>query len=109
MKEFNEYQDFIADFAVYPDKGRCSPNALSYCALGLTGESGEYAEKVKKLLRDGTFDPLAMAKELGDVLWYVTRSANELGYTLQEIAEINYKKLKDRQERMVLQGSGDNR
>lgn len=104
----NEYQNFINDFAVYPSKGKGTNDALAYCALGLTGEAGEYAEKIKKKLRDGTFIPEDAAKELGDVLWYLTRSANELGYNLQEVAEMNIKKLSNRKERGVLQGSGDN-
>ena len=109
MNKFNEYQAFIYGFAVYPHKDYGDKEALSYCALGLTGEAGEYAEKVKKYLRDGTFDKQAMLKELGDVLWYLTRSANELGFNLNEVAQMNYEKLKDRQQRNVLAGSGDNR
>ena len=53
-------------------------------------------------------EPLAV-KELGDVLWYLTRSANELGYSLVDVAEINLIKLTSRKERGVLQGSGDER
>ena len=109
MRYFNDYQLFIADFARYPGKGEGSKEALTYCALGLTGEAGEYSEKVKKLLRDGVFDKEAAAKELGDVLWYLTRSAEELGYRLEDIAKMNYVKLKGRQERGTLAGSGDNR
>lgn len=77
--------------------------------MGLTGESGEYSEKVKKLIRDGKLDkPLAL-KELSDVLWYLTASAKELGYTLADVAEINILKLTDRRERQVLFGEGDER
>ena len=105
----NEYQTFIYNFAIYPHKDYGDKEALSYCALGLTGEAGEYAEKIKKFIRDGVLDPKQAALELGDVLWYVTRSANELGFNLQEIAEMNVEKLQSRKERGVLQGSGDNR
>jgi NTP pyrophosphatase (non-canonical NTP hydrolase) len=83
--------------------------ALAYCALGLTGEAGEYSEKVKKLLRDGKFVKADAIKELSDVLWYLTASAKELGTTLHEIAEVNLVKLYDRKKRGVLQGNGDNR
>lgn len=106
---FDDYQKFIADFAVYPDKDKGSANSLAYCALGLTGESGEYSEKVKKLLRDGVFDHEAAAKELGDVLWYLARSARELGFDLNVIAQMNINKLNDRKNRGVLKGNGDNR
>ena len=106
---FKEYEQEINKFAIYPEAGKGTPMALAYCALGLTGESGEYSEKVKKLIRDGKLDKRLSAKELGDSLWYLTRSANELGYSLQDIAEINLVKLTDRQERGVLSGNGDER
>jgi len=83
--------------------------ALAYTALGLAGESGEYTEKVKKLIRDGQLDKPLAAKELSDVLWYLTAAAHELGYTLTDIAEINLVKLTYRAERGVLQGNGDER
>jgi NTP pyrophosphatase (non-canonical NTP hydrolase) len=105
--KFNEYEQTINKFAIYPEAGRSTPMALAYCALGLGGEAGEYSEKVKKLIRDGKLDKSLAVKELGDVLWYLTRSANELGYSLLDVAEINLLKLTDRQDRGVLQGSGD--
>ena len=109
MRYFNDYNHAIAEFCKYPNVGSGSDEALSYCALGLCGEAGEYAEKIKKKLRDGTFEKELAVKELGDVLWYVTRSAAELGYTLEQVANINYNKLRDRQQRDVLGGSGDTR
>lgn len=109
MKSFYEYEKTINQFAIYPESGQGSSMALAYCALGLGGEAGEYSEKVKKLIRDGKLDKPLAAKELGDVLWYLTRSANELGLSLQDIAEINVVKLLDRQTRGVLSGSGDER
>lgn len=111
MKYFNEYEVWIKEFALYPSVGKCDNAALSYTALGLTGEAGEYAEKIKKKLRDGDekFNPEAAAKELGDVLWYITRSANELGYSLRDIAAMNVAKLTARKAKGTLQGSGDNR
>ena len=109
LQSFYEYEKMVGNTAVYPDANGRTVQALSYCALGLAGESGEYAEKIKKLIRDGTFHSELVAKELGDVLWYLTRSANELGYTLQQIAEMNIVKLSDRKDRGVLKGSGDER
>ena len=109
IKSFYEYEKLASSFALYPEAGTGSSLALAYCALGLTGESGEYSEKVKKLIRDGKFDkPLAL-KELGDALWYLTASAREMGYTLADVAEVNIVKLSDRAARNVLQGSGDTR
>ena len=109
ITQLDEYDDFIDQFVKYPKAGQQHIEALTYCALGLTGEAGEYSEKVKKFLRDGTFDKEAAALELGDVLWYVTRSANELGFSLEYIANKNIEKLMSRKERGVLGGSGDNR
>tara|TARA_B110000444_G_scaffold239977_1_gene254921 strand:- start:206 stop:586 length:381 start_codon:yes stop_codon:yes gene_type:complete len=78
--------------------------------LGLVGEAGELAEKLKKSIRDySLFDKEGSLKELGDVLFYVAALANFYGGSLQTIAEMNIKKLDDRQLRGVLQGSGDNR
>ena len=78
--------------------------------LGLIGESGEIAEKIKKLLRDNTkVEAQDIIKELGDVAFYLTALANYFGSSLQEVLELNIIKLNDRQERGVLKGSGDNR
>jgi len=78
--------------------------------LGLVGEAGEVAEKLKKSGRDGAiFDKEGTLKELGDVLFYVAALANLYGGTLQTVAEMNRLKLDSRQRRGVLKGSGDNR
>jgi NTP pyrophosphatase (non-canonical NTP hydrolase) len=108
--DFNEYQKEARSTAVYPDIG----NNIVYPTLGLSGEAGEVAEKVKKMIRDdgGVMSEekkSEIAKELGDVLWYVANVAAEAGVDLNMIATLNIKKLKSRQERGVLQGSGDNR
>lgn len=104
-----EYQGIIQKTAVFPKE-----IGLTYCTLGLTGEAGEVAEKVKKLFRDkgGVITPefkKDVKKELGDVIWYVTALANELGLSLEEIMEANYEKLIKRRETNTLHGSGDNR
>lgn len=109
MRYFNEYEVWIKEFAIYPQHGQGTKDSLAYTALGLTGEAGEYSEKIKKFLRDGVLDKELAAKELGDVLWYLTRAANELGFSLEQIASMNYKKLEDRKNRNVLSGSGDTR
>lgn len=91
-------------------------SAIVYPTLGLTGEAGEVADKVKKVLRgdNGTreFDEEAreaIALELGDVLWYAAALAKDLGYDLEDIARMNLRKLQDRQSRQVIHGNGDNR
>jgi NTP pyrophosphatase (non-canonical NTP hydrolase) len=108
-KTFSEYETIIQKTALYPQVGSGSQVALSYTALGLTGESGEFAEKIKKWIRDGALNKELALKELGDVLWYVTASAQELGYRLQDVAEVNMVKLLKRLEEGKLQGSGDTR
>ena len=87
---------------------------MAYPALGLAGEAGEVAEHAKKAIRDdaGVVSEerrQAMAKELGDVLWYVSQIASELGLELDEIARANLEKLLSRQRWGVLSGSGDER
>lgn len=80
-----------------------------YNTTGMLGEAGEFAEKVKKNARDGKWDAGEAAKELGDVLWYLSQIASDIGYTLEEIAQINLAKLASRRARGVISGSGDNR
>lgn len=78
--------------------------------LGLVGEAGEVAEKIKKLIRDSSrFQNEEIMKELGDVVFYATALANIYGRGLQEVLELNIQKLDDRQKRGKLKGSGDNR
>jgi len=108
--EFEKYQRLAKETAIFPKH-----QALEYLALGLTSESGEVAGKVKKLIRDGEDKEGFLMKkdeiafEIGDVLWYCAMMATEVGYTLEEIAEMNLKKLADRKERGTLSGSGDER
>lgn len=109
LKTFDDYENLISETAIYPGAGTGASMALAYTALGLTGEAGEYSEKVKKYIRDGVFDERLAAKELGDVLWYLTAAAKELKYSLQDIAEMNAFKLLERKRLNMLQGSGDER
>jgi NTP pyrophosphatase (non-canonical NTP hydrolase) len=89
--------------------------ALEYLALGLTSEAGEVAGKVKKLIRDGEdvegfeLKKIAIASEIGDVLWYCAMMAKEVGVPLNDIMKENLKKLHGRKVRGTLHGSGDNR
>lgn len=107
---FEEYQKIVKKTSIYPDQG----NNVAYATLGLAGEAGEVADKVKKLIRDdeGILTPdkkKEMIKELGDVLWYLTACASELGVNLEEVASQNAAKVEDRKARGVLSGEGDNR
>ena len=78
--------------------------------LGLVGEAGEVAEKIKKLIRDKSrFSNEEIIKELGDVVFYATALANIYGSGLQQVIDVNITKLDDRQKRGKLKGSGDNR
>jgi NTP pyrophosphatase (non-canonical NTP hydrolase) len=106
--ELSDYQRRSRATAVYPQLG----DNLTYPALGLCGEAGEAAEKVKKAIRDdgGVLTDErreALAAELGDVLWYVAQLATEARLDLGEIAAGNLAKLRSRQRRAVLSGSGD--
>lgn len=108
--ELSDYQQASRATAVYPNAGE----NIVYPTLGLAGEAGEVAEKVKKMIRDdgGVLSDerrAAIAKELGDVLWYVAQVATEAGLDLGAVAEANLAKLLSRQERGVLHGSGDER
>lgn len=103
----DQYQDNATKHSVYEGEG------LWYYALGICGEGGEFADKIKKMHREerkltDEFK-LELAKELGDVLWYLSQAAKAMGYKFSEIAEINDKKLEDRRARKVQFGDGDNR
>ncbi|MFH1207272.1 MAG: nucleoside triphosphate pyrophosphohydrolase family protein [Patescibacteria group bacterium] len=107
---FNEYQGKARQTALYPNKD----NNYIYPTLGLAGEAGELANKVKKISRDhgGVLDESqkqAIAEELGDALWYVSNLASELKMPLEEVAQGNLNKLASRKVRGTLHGSGDHR
>jgi NTP pyrophosphatase (non-canonical NTP hydrolase) len=119
----NEYQSQAESTAVYPGMkhppkgeptGDMVDQAIVYLALKLSGEAGEVGEKIAKVERDnnGIIDQpkrQELEKELGDVLWYVAMLSRELCLDLDDVAKINLAKLRDRQERGTLKGSGDNR
>jgi len=108
--DFHTYQQRSRATACYPDAGA---NPI-YPTLGLCGEAGEVADKIKKVLRDqgGEFSAeviAALQLELGDVLWYVAQLATELGLELDQVAQANLDKLASRSARNVISGSGDSR
>lgn len=112
--DFDEYQRAARKTAIYPEGSR-----VTYPALGLAGEAGEVCELIKKAIRDGEVGPdgrrtikideVKVARELGDVLWYVAALAGDLGLSLGDIATMNIAKLGSRAERGVLTGSGSDR
>jgi len=102
----NEYQRAAMATAVYP---RNKQTALTYTALGLASEAGEYAGKVKKLLRDAEWNADAAMLELSDCLWYIAACADALGIDLADVAQANIDKLSDRKARDAIKGSGDYR
>lgn len=132
---FNQYSADVTRHAQYPNEGR----NMVYPAMGIVGESGELADKIKKYWRNesaktlekfaGSFAAMQdhaclnamsaksmpdefrmeVAKEIGDVLWYLNALAKEINFTLEEIAALNMQKLRDRAERNVIKSIGDNR
>ena len=108
--DFEEYQKLSRRTAIYPDKD----NNFVYVTLGLVGEAGEVAEKIKKVFRDnnGVLDEerkQVLKKELGDVLWYLAQLSTELGLSFDDVACFNIEKLSSRKDRGTLHGDGDDR
>lgn len=113
--DFKQYSEKSSRVLIFPTTSTGDLNiAPLYLALGVNGEAGELGEKVKKVYRDknGVFDEestLEIKKEVGDTLWYLNQISKQLGFTLEEAAELNLVKLESRIQREVLQSSGDNR
>lgn len=106
---FDEYQEAAVKTAIFPKE-----SAIEYVTLGLVNEAGEVAGKVKKVIRDneGHFTKEKIEElgaELGDVLWYIAAMCQEIGISMDSVALENILKLRDRQQRGVLGGSGDKR
>jgi NTP pyrophosphatase (non-canonical NTP hydrolase) len=98
------YQKAAAVTAIYDTQ-----HSIIYPALGLSGEAGEVANKVKKILRDGKMDKTALAAEVGDCLWYIAALCRDLNLDMGDLAKANLEKLYGRKQRGTLQGSGDKR
>jgi NTP pyrophosphatase (non-canonical NTP hydrolase) len=110
IKTFSEYQQFVDGMKIYPKE-----YGVTYPTLGLNGEAGEIAEKVKKWIRDEGGKAISderrdtLLSELGDPLFYIAALASDLGYTLDDVVQRNVGKLSSRKARGVLGGSGDDR
>lgn len=111
---FNEYQNNANVTVAYPNVGA----NIIYPALGMAGEAGEVAEKVKKLWRNNGImsgknlnieQKSQLVKEMGDVLWYIAALAKEIDVEMSEIARMNVDKVNDRLQRNAIKSEGDNR
>ena len=117
---FEDYEREAKKVAIYPEmyikgyRGEYKVVPAIYTTIGLVGEAGEFANKVKKVIRDtnGDIDKSLrddLQDELGDILWYCAQAARDLGFTLESVARQNNHKLKDRHLRGVIGGKGDHR
>ena len=112
--KLDKYQERAAEFDLFESSVDLKSPGFLEKVLGLVGEAGEAADKIKKIIRDkGGYasdeDQQAIAKELGDVLWYLANVARYLNIPLSEIAEGNIDKLSSRKKRNKLHGEGDDR
>ena len=109
VSDLDMYQKVALTTAIYPRE-----QAIIYPTLGLTGEAGEVANKVKKIIRDGSDSKdeklvSEIKAEIGDCLWYIAVLADDFNIKLSDIASANLEKLEKRKEKGTIHGSGDNR
>ena len=109
ISDLDMYQEVAKTTAIYPRE-----QAIIYPTLGLTGEAGEVANKVKKIIRDGTNKNnenlvQEISAEIGDCLWYIAILADDVGVKLSDIANSNLIKLENRKKKGTIRGSGDTR
>lgn len=105
MTNIDDFADWTATTWISGD----NPNSLAIMSLGLAGETGEALEHIKKRLRDNKWDEDAFIKEMGDVVHYWAKILNHFGISPSYVLAMNQEKIKSRQQRNVLAGSGDNR
>ena len=109
VSDLDMYQKVAITTAIYPRE-----QAIIYPTLGLTGEAGEVANKVKKIIRDGSDSKderlvSEIKSEIGDCLWYIAVLASDFDIKLSDIASSNLEKLANRKKNGTIHGSGDNR
>jgi NTP pyrophosphatase (non-canonical NTP hydrolase) len=109
ISDLDMYQKVALTTAIYPRE-----QAIIYPTLGLTGEAGEVANKVKKIIRDGSDSKdeklvSEIKAEIGDCLWYIAVLADDFDIKLSDIASANIEKLALRQKNNTIHGSGDDR
>ena len=112
--KFDEYQEIARKYDFFQETNDFNENGFLEKVLGLVGEAGETADKIKKIIRDKDGnatdeDKVEIAKELGDTLWYMANIARYMGFPMSEVAQMNLDKLESRWERNKLHGEGDNR
>jgi NTP pyrophosphatase (non-canonical NTP hydrolase) len=109
--DMDEYQKLAARTGAVPDG---TVLQLYDLGLGIAGEAGEVAEKLKKSIRDDGAQITderkeSLKKEIGDVLWYLSQLSRALGFLFSEVAQVNIDKLWERHQKGLIRGSGDNR
>ena len=114
VMKFDEYQEKAKKYDFFQETSDFNENGFLEKVLGLVGEAGETADKIKKIIRDKNGNPtnddkVEIAKELGDTLWYMVNIARYMGFSMSEVAQMNLDKLESRWERNKLHGEGDNR
>lgn len=105
----NTFQQSTMGTAIYKGAGTGNDDELVYLALGLNGEAGEVAEHIKKYIRDGKLNVGELAYEISDCIWYIARLADAIGYSLEDIMDLNFAKLQRRKLNNTLTGSGSSR
>jgi NTP pyrophosphatase (non-canonical NTP hydrolase) len=105
--QINDYQTWTITTAVYPGAGEHSLPEGMYLTLGLASEAGEVAGKLKKFIRGDKPDPEGFLSELSDVLWYLARLCDNIGITMEDLADYNYKKLEQRKATNTIKGNGE--
>ncbi|QMP84213.1 MazG-like nucleotide pyrophosphohydrolase [Streptomyces phage Coruscant] len=111
---FDAYQLATSETAIYPEANKGTFKAINYCLVGASGEVGEIMNKLGKIIRDNDSEisyeqRKDFTKEVGDVIWFLTRAVDEMGFSMEVVLQENLAKLRSRKERGVLSGSGDNR
>lgn len=109
-----DYQITTMTTSVYPEAGMATFDAINYCLVGMAGETGEIMNKWSKVIRDQEKtwtekQAIDFAKELGDVLWFAVRAADEFGFSIEQILKDNLQKLQLRQALGLISGDGDDR
>ena len=100
----NDYQKWTISTAVYPGAGKHGFQEMIYLTLGMASEAGEFAGKIKKIVRGDVIDPESVVAEAGDVLWYLARICDNMGIQMEDLAEYNMRKLEERKAKNAIQG-----
>jgi NTP pyrophosphatase (non-canonical NTP hydrolase) len=110
FKDFDKYQQLCLKSSIHSK----TKHGYIIPALGVTGEAGEVADKIKKVLRDdngkiSTAKRNEISKEIGDMLWYTSMLCTEIGLKLSDVIKLNLEKIAYRSKENKIHGSGDNR